>query len=33
VATVTQWQGRSYSFCSQECAELFSSSPERYAAG
>ena len=33
VATVTQWQGKSYSFCSQECADVFTSSPERYANG
>ena len=30
VATVTQWQGRSYSFCSQECADIFAEAPERY---
>lgn len=31
VATVTRWQGTSYSFCSQECAEIFADAPERYA--
>jgi class 3 adenylate cyclase len=31
VATVTRWQGRSYSFCSQECADIFAEAPERYA--
>ena len=31
VATVTRWQGRSYSFCSQECAQIFADAPERYA--
>lgn len=31
VASVTTWQGKSYSFCSQECAQLFEDAPQRYA--
>ena len=33
VVTVTHWQGTSYFFCSQDCAETFADSPERYASG
>lgn len=33
VVTVTHWQGTSYYFCSQECADAFANSPERYADG
>jgi len=31
VATVIRWQGRSYAFCSPECAQLFRGAPRRYA--
>jgi class 3 adenylate cyclase/YHS domain-containing protein len=32
VMAVIDWQDQSYSFCSQDCADLFSATPERYAA-
>jgi len=31
VAAVILWKGRSYAFCSPECAQLFRDAPRRYA--
>jgi len=30
VTAVTRWNGRSYAFCSEDCAQIFAAAPSRY---